>query len=725
MNISRHIALAALVAAAGLFAVGGIPRAIAPIALALPPDLPSPADGATPEAAPFGSLVPFDPAAADWFDPSPTGAIEPALPEPALPEPTRLASAPSGPRLSLLESLRFAAAAALYRKGALAAADAIAAPISDSIQRAALEWIALKTTPTPERIAAFESAHPDWPAEDYLRGWREGWLFSKHAPAKVIADAFANDPPSTSAGVLASARADLDFGRKDEAAAAVRALWRDHDLEPWAESAILKEFAGLLTRADHKYRADRLLYAEKFGPALRAAALAGPDEVALANARFEASRGPLPPRAIAAIPANLQSDPGLLFARVQDARRSDRTAEADAWLAMAPKDSAALIDPDKWWTERRMVAREWLDRGEPARAYRLCADAPTDSAPAKVDAAFHAGWIALRFLDDPQTAARHFDAAVDAAITPLAVARANYWRGRAAEAMNAADDARHFYERAAAYPIAYYGQLAARRLGRDGSFAPREPQRVASGDARAEATRIVELYYAAGYDDFATSLAYAAAATWTDEAQLAALGEVLARSASAPVNVAFGKIATERGFALDETAFPTFGLPSFAPLPHSADIASVLAVARQESEFRWRAASGAGAQGLMQIIPSTALMTARRAGVPFDYSRLVSDPVFNLQLGAAYLGQLMQDEGGSLEMTLAAYNAGAGRVAQWISMFGDPRSGAVDPVDWVERIPFDETRDYVERVSENLGIYRARLAGPPSLVAGAARLARE
>ena len=235
----------------------------------------------------------------------------------------------------------------------------------------------------------------------------------------------------------------------------------------------------------------------------------------------------------------------------------------------------------------------------------------------------------------------------------------------------------------------------------------------------------MELYFDAGLDDFAISLAEAAARVWSDEAQLAALGEIVARRASAQVNVAFGKIATGRGFALDALAFPTDGVPSFAPLPHSADLPSVMAIARQESEFLWRAASGAGAKGLMQILPTTAQSTARRANVPFDYQRLVADPAFNLQLGAAYLGQLIEDEGGSVPLALAAYNAGSGRVAQWLAAHGDPRSGAVDMVDWIERIPFDETRDYVQRVSENLAIYRARLNGADAVAGKALRLARE
>ena len=184
-------------------------------------------------------------------------------------------------------------------------------------------------------------------------------------------------------------------------------------------------------------------------------------------------------------------------------------------------------------------------------------------------------------------------------------------------------------------------------------------------------------------------------------------------------------MATERGFALDEAAFPPSACPPSRRCRIRPTSRSVFAVARQESEFAWRAASGAGAKGLMQILPATAQSTARRAGVPFDMQRLINDPAFNLQLGAAYLGQLIDDEGGSFEMALAAYNAGAGRVAQWIPAFGDPRTGAIDPVDWVERIPFDETRDYIQRVSENLAIYRARLGVDAAAGGPAARLARE
>jgi soluble lytic murein transglycosylase len=649
------------------------------------------------------------------IDTAPTGSLparpvsaSPAHPFGGLSTPA-LSQAPGQPPRFTPDALaKFMTAANFYRKGQFPQGDAAALAVTDPIARTGLDWIALRVAPNPARLDAFAKAHPDWPFAEWMRSMREGWLFTaKPKPSETLAT-LGDAPPVSAQGRVALARAELAQGKRDEAQALARSLWRDGDLDAASEGALLREFGAVLTRDDHRARASRLAYAGHPAAAWRAAALAGPDVVALINARLEAARGPLSARTSSATPQALRSDPGYLFAHVQDARRSGRFDEAIAWLKLAPGDPVLLVDPDSWWSERRMIARSLIDRGDYEKAYRLCADAVTASSPARVDAAFHAGWIALRFLNDPARAAPHFAAAAEAAETPISIARANYWRGRAAEALGRTDNARGYYSKAAAYPIAYYGQLAARKLGAD-EVTPRWPAEAATGDARAEATRVAQLYIAAGLEDFATPIAYAAAQTWTDSAQLAALANLLKANASAAINVTFGKLATMRGYPLDAVAFPTFGLPDYQPLPGSAGRAEVLAVARQESEFLPRAASGAGAKGLMQILPMTAADTARKAGVPYDYTRLVSDPVYNIQLGAAYLGQLMSGEGGSLALAAAAYNAGAGRVAQWLNAYGDPRNGA-DPVDWVERIPFDETRDYVMRVMENYGIYRATLA---------------
>ena len=227
----------------------------------------------------------------------------------------------------------------------------------------------------------------------------------------------------------------------------------------------------------------------------------------------------------------------------------------------------------------------------------------------RVDLDFHAGWIALRFLGDAGEAAKRFALAAEAAETPLSIARAAYWRGRAAEALGDAEEAKLHYESAASEPIAYYGQLAAERLGAK-RLELRAPSAVAEGADRDESVRAAEALYADGLDDLATALAFEAARAWRDEAQMAAMAEVVKRHADAATQVQFGKIATLRGYAFDDMAFPSAGVPAFLPLAHSADLASIYAVARQESEFVWRAASGAGAKGLMQILPSTAASTA-------------------------------------------------------------------------------------------------------------------
>ena len=636
-----------------------------------------------------------------------TGSIGPTRPT------SREPMAPTYPaaRAGLAKAARpdlaaFAAAAGRARFGELALAG-----VGDPLQRAALQWIALRFAARPayERLAAFGAAHPDWPAMDWLRETQEGQLYDMRLEPRAVIAMFAGDAPHTPPGKLAYARALIAVGRSEEAGAMLRAMWRASDLNGWTQGVALKEFGALLTRADHKFRADRLFYAGAFAPSLRAAALAGPDVLALARLRIEAWRAPPSEIFAAAAPPNLRGDPSLLLAKAHALRRAERPLQAAAALAAAPQDSEGLVDPSAWWAERRKVARQLLDLGEAAKAYAVCVDGAAAAADSQVDAAFLAGWIALRQLRDAPAAAVLFERSARRAASPLSVARANYWRGEAADAQGSPGDADSFYAAAAAYPATFYGQLAGKKIAPE-ALALDAPASVAVGDARAEAVRVVELLYAAGLDAMARPLAFDAARALNDEAQLGALAEVVGARQDALGSVGVGKIATARGFPLDAAAFPAFGVPEFAPLANSADRASVFAVARQESEFTPQARSNMGARGLMQILPSTAWETARRAGVPFSYARFLADPAYNAQIGARYLGELRVEQGGSDILAFAAYNAGGGRVAQWIKAYGDPAKGEIDPVDWLERLPYDETREYVQRVSENLGVYRARFA---------------
>jgi len=239
----------------------------------------------------------------------------------------------------------------------------------------------------------------------------------------------------------------------------------------------------------------------------------------------------------------------------------------------------------------------------------------------------------------------------------------------------------------------------------------------AEGSARAESVRAIELLYAAGAKDLAVPLVYAAAKTFSDAEQIAALADVVVKDRDAKVALTFGKFAAQNGFAIDDLAFPTYGVPNFTAYSDSAPLPIVYSIARQESAFDPKAVSSAGAMGLMQMIASTARRTAQRVGVGFDAGRMTTDPVFNAQLGAAHLGDLLKEQRNSLILTFAAYNAGGRRVKEWIAAYGDPREPQVDPIDWIERIPIAETRNYVQRVLENYTVYRARLAGDPSKAA--------
>lgn len=596
-----------------------------------------------------------------------------------------------------------------YRHGDLAKGDAAAATAKDPLVVTALEWTALRLKPLeagPRRITRFIATHPGWPATDWLRKHAELALYAAHAPAKTVIETFGASEPVTPAGRVALAKALLDEGETARANELARKVWREDRLNTSQEGVLRKNFGAALTTADSARRASRLAYDEQFSAALRAASLAGPDIVALIQIRAAAERGISTDKSFADAPPSVKNDAGLIFARIKHLLRHKKYAEAGALMLTAPRDPAAVVDGDAWWEERRNLARKLLDAGDALTAYKICDGHAAEANDKQIEAEFHAGWIALRYLDKPDLAAPHFDKAMQIARTPISRARAAYWRGRAAEA--AKGDAAAYYEKAAADSATFYGQLARLRLGRSDTpirFAPLP----AEGAKRDESVRVIELLYAAGAKDVAVPLAYLGAKSIEAREQMAALASVIVKDSDAKVSLTFGKLAAQNGHPIDDVAFPTYGVPQFSPFENSASLPVVYSIARQESAFDPKAVSHAGAMGLMQMIASTARSTARRVGVAFEARRMTADPVFNAQLGAAHLGDLLKEQRNSLILTFAAYNAGGRRVKEWIAAHGDPRDASVDPIDWIERIPFSETRNYVQRVLENLTIYRARL----------------
>jgi len=589
------------------------------------------------------------------------------------------------------------------------------AAISDPVARKLAEWLVLRSDDngaSVERYRAFIDANPSWPSQSFLRRRGEAALWDDHRDDATVWAWFANDSAISAKGRLALARAMIARGDRANAERLVREAWRNDPMSEDTENTALDLFGALLTPGDQKARMDLLLYGSEHEAALRAAKRLGSAEVALAKARIAVSRKASNARALLeAVPGELHGDPGYLFSKIQLLRREEKFAEAAQLMLSVPKDPARLYNPDEWWVERRLLSRKMIDLGEHRTAYLIARDAALPSRDIyKTEQEFTAGWIALRFLGDPATAAQHFARIGVGSVNPTALARAGYWQGRAAEAAGRAQDARAAYTAAAAHSTSYYGQLARAKLGLPQIELNDAPAARGRGIERLEIVRAVQLLYALDERDIAIPI-FADMGENGDPDALVGLGELASRNGDARGMLLVGKAALNRGLPFDFYAYPVNGIPPFKSIGPDVEQSIIFAIARQESAFNPNDVSPAQAYGLMQVTPDAGRYVCRKYGASFDLGRLKTDPVYNAALGAAELGGLIEDYRGSYIMTFAAYNAGRGSVKKWIERYGDPRDPKVDAVDWVELIPFSETRNYVERIMENLQVYRARFGG--------------
>ncbi|UUO49365.1 lytic transglycosylase [Bradyrhizobium sp. WBOS04] len=601
----------------------------------------------------------------------------------------------------------------LVRKRKAADATNAAAGISDPVARKLAEWIILRSEDngaSVERYRAFLSANPSWPSQTFLRRRLEAAMWDDRRDDSVAWSWFEHESPISAKGRFMLAKAMLARGDRANAERLVREAWRSDPMSEDTENNALDQFGALLTPGDQKARMDTLLYGSENEAALRAAKRLGAGYVALAKARIAAVKKAPNARALLdAVPRELHNDPGFLFSKIQLLRREEKFAEATQLMLSAPKDPGRLHNLDEWWIERRLLARKMIDTEEFRSAYLIARDAALPSRDIyKTEQEFTAGWIALRFLNDPGTAAQHFARIGVGSVNPTALARAGYWQGRAAEAMGRQQEARNAYARAAEQSTSYYGQLARAKLGLP-QIELNNPPRGRGAD-RLEIVRAAQLLYELDEREMAIPLLADMGENGDPEA-LAGLGELAQRYSDARGMLLLGKAALNRGLPFDFYAYPVNGIPQFTPIGPEVERSIIYAIARQESAFNPRVVSPAQAYGLMQVTPDAARYVCKRHGATYDLGRLKNDSVYNATLGSAELGGLLEDYRGSYIMTFAAYNAGRGSVKKWVERYGDPRNPKVDAVDWVELIPFSETRNYVQRIMENLQVYRARFGG--------------
>jgi soluble lytic murein transglycosylase len=563
-------------------------------------------------------------------------------------------------------------------------------------------------------ITAAAKMLPNWPGTVALRKNSERALYRENPAPDIVVRAFDGSQPQTFEGVMVLARTYVASGNTKAALSVLSPFWRTAILEARDEAALIKEFGSLIPAADHRFRMERMFYADRANSALRVAGLAGAQQLADAWAADKGDKNAA--KLLKAVPAT-QRSAGYFFAQAEYLRKQEDFAGAAAIVMQAPTNREALVDPDAWWVERRVLSRELVDQGDMKTAYKIVATHAAEGAANAADAEFHAGWYALRGLNDPKLAATHFARIADLAQGPMTLSRAYYWLGRAAE-VGGPGNAKDYFARAAAYGTTFYGQLAAERVGRQAlnivypSPSAADRQNFAGREAVSAIKRLQE----AGYDRYAETLYRDLAGQLTSPGELALLAVLAEKQGNHFMALKIGKIAGARGIDVGALSHPLGVIPDSADISGSGK-ALAYAIARQESEFNIGAVSSAGARGLLQLMPGTARQLAKKAGLQFSQTRLTTDAGYNATLGSAFLGEQLDRFNGSYVLTFAGYNAGPNRASQWVARYGDPRGKDIDAVvDWIERIPYTETRSYVQRVMENYEVYKMRISGKYDIV---------
>jgi len=619
--------------------------------------------------------------------------------------------APAG---ALSDSDRYALETALRaaKRGDGPGAQAARAQIRDPVAQKLALWALVDCAGEQLSFLELDQARRDltsWPRASRRQQAVEKVLETSGQGPSAIVAWFNGAEPISPQGAMALAAAYQQLNQGQKAQDLIRRWWRDHEFEADIQRLMLSRFGALLTLDDHIKRADTLLYGPQ-GPALRdMLALLPTDQQALAEARMalrqDSSRSP---GLVAALPASVADSPGLAVERARYLHNRGLDAEALPLVAKFPTDAPNESAASRTWTVRRQMINAALRVGDYKTAFAAAAHSGLTTGEDFTGAQFYAGWIALSKLHDPVLADQYFSEIQRVGLSPISQARALYWRGRAAEAMGGEEAAGPFYQAGARYTTTFYGQLAAERAGQTDLVLGHDPVPSQADRARFDGrpqVRAARMLGDLGERDMFRTFVMQIDETLPSATESAMLVDLARSYGDQDLAMKVVRMAAHNGHILPERGYPVRMAPS---APGAPEAAIVFGITRQESGFDPHVRSGVGARGMMQLMPGTAHAVARRIGEPYSPARL-DEADYNMRLGAAYLGHIINDFSGSYVMAAAAYNAGPSRAADWAAYCGDPRTSSVDPVDYIECIPFSETRNYVMRVLEATEVYRARM----------------
>jgi len=629
--------------------------------------------------------------------------------------------APAAPMPSGAERMRLRDGLAAAQSGDWGGLASLRDSSTDPLVRRMLQWRWASSNEAPLYFADVKQALDDlqgWPGRSIMRTRAEQAIFdSGLSPAERIAFLRQDGGPATGDGRIALAMALRDSGQRSEANDIARAAWRDDALTTATEDRALQEFSSAFTQEDHAARVSGLLWRDQRTAAQRLFSRLSSADRAVAQARIavQARQRRGLQAAIDAVPASRQDDPGLLYDRAQYRRRTDQPIDAMQMAARINAREAPLAARSDIFRERRIYIPRAMRAGNYSLAYQLVSNHGLTSGESFADAEWLSGWLSLRYLNQPQRAAEHFSHLSENVSSPVSLSRALYWRAEAQQALGNRSEAERLFNEAARFNFTYYGQLAATRGDRTAMLSLPETAQVSPAvrtrfDNR-ELVRALRLMAEVGAQRDFESIAFYLDDTLDDPMEMELLSQLAREQSYHRTALRSAKAGLFRNVVAVSSAYPLIDLPPTVRTQGRIEPALVLAIIRQESEFDVGAISSANARGLMQLIPATAQAQARREGMTFQRAALTSDAQYNMTLGSAHLADLVDNFNGSYVLAIASYNAGSARAREWITDWGDPRSPSVDVVDWIELIPFSETRNYVQRVTENLQVYRYRLAG--------------
>jgi soluble lytic murein transglycosylase len=552
----------------------------------------------------------------------------------------------------------------------------------------------------------FLRENPNWPLKDVLQTRAEENL-KETDNRQEIRKWFDDNPPLTAKGAAFYARALLKVGKRNTAKQVAQNAWINFDFEGASLKSFWNEFKEFLTQEDHQRRVDRLLTREKVAAARIMFPWLNDAHKALSDARIALIQqaGDVDSK-LNKVPPELTKDPGLTYDRIKWHRRKENN---NSMLKLLNETPQAKGDEELWWRERNLLIRRLMDEHRYQDAYQLAKDHGLSSGESFANGEWLAGWIALRMLKRPGIALAHFQHLHANVKSPISVSRAAYWAARAASAFGKKEDAQTWMAKAKLYPGTYYGQIALRGsvTGTTPPLHSKRPSidhKIRQKFEQREMVQVIRLLTAVGAKHLIEPFGIKLSQELTDPGEQVLLIELAAKECGPYYGVLASKKLPLKNVPLIESAFPI--LPRHIQKYVKTNPALVHAIIRQESRFKADAISSAGAQGLMQIMPQTALETAKRTKTRLGS---LSDPNVNIPLGCAHLHKLLGQYNGSLILSIAAYNAGVKAVESWIQKYGDPRQAGVDLVDWIETIPYAETRNYVQRVMENYAYYSQRL----------------